>query len=50
MINALISRSGFHLATVDIFESDQFHSMNSDRFVKWIKQTSGILRSDAGKK
>ncbi len=48
MINALISRNGFHLPSVEIFESDDFHSMDSDHFVDWVKQTSDVLRSEAG--
>ncbi|CAF2098836.1 unnamed protein product [Rotaria magnacalcarata] len=49
VISALLSNSGFHLTSVDIFKCDENHSMNSNHFVRWIDQTSSILRKQLGK-
>jgi hypothetical protein len=47
-ISALLSDSGFHLPSIDIFESDQNHNMDSERFLNWIEQTSCRLRRQLG--
>jgi len=47
-ISALISPSGFHLPTIDIFKCDADHNMCSDHFVKWIEKTCFILRQEHG--
>jgi hypothetical protein len=48
-ISALISPSGFHLPTVDVFKCDVDHNMCSDHFVQWIERTCFILREEHGK-
>ncbi|CAF2860339.1 unnamed protein product [Rotaria sp. Silwood2] len=42
IVNALINCNGFHFPSVEVFESDESHTMNSDHFVGWIKRTSGM--------
>jgi hypothetical protein len=47
-ISALLSNSGFHLPSVDIFECDENHSMDSNHFVAWIDRTSHTIRKELG--
>jgi hypothetical protein len=35
VISALKSNLGFHVPSVDIFQCDEYHSMNSKHFVMW---------------
>ena len=44
VISALMTNSGFHVPSIDIFECDEDHSMNSNHFVRWIDRTSSLLR------
>ncbi|CAF3280599.1 unnamed protein product [Rotaria socialis] len=39
-ISALINTNGYHLNSVDIFLCSDEHSMDNDRFIKWISDTS----------
>ncbi|CAF1609520.1 unnamed protein product, partial [Didymodactylos carnosus] len=48
-ISALLSNSGFHLPSVDIFECDENHSMDSNHFVAWIDRASHTIRKELGK-
>jgi hypothetical protein len=48
-ISALLSNSGFHLPSVDIFECDENHSMDSNHLVAWIDRTSHTIRKELGK-
>ena len=48
-ISALLSNSGFHLPSLDIFECDENHSMGSNHFVAWIDRTSHTIRKELGK-
>ena len=48
VISALISNSGFHLPSIDIFECDEDHSMDSKHFVMWVDRTSSLLRKQLG--
>ena len=43
-----MSDSGFHIPSIDIFESDQNHNMDSEHFLNWIEQTSCLLRRQLG--
>ncbi|CAF1439244.1 unnamed protein product [Didymodactylos carnosus] len=45
-ISPMISSAGFHLPSVDIFECNEVHSMDSSRFVKWLWETSCTLRGE----
>ncbi|CAF1583685.1 unnamed protein product, partial [Didymodactylos carnosus] len=45
-ISAMISSADFHLPSVDIFECNEVHSMDSSRFVRWLWETSCTLRGD----
>jgi hypothetical protein len=49
VISALLSENGFHLPSVDIFQCDQDHSMDSTHFSSWIDETSKKLRYELGK-
>ena len=35
-ISALLSNSDFHLPSLDMFECDENHNMDSNRFTAWI--------------
>ena len=48
VVFALLSDSSFHIPPIDIFESDQNHNMDSEHFLKWIEQTSCLLRRQLG--
>ena len=48
-ISALLSNSGFHMPSLDIFECDENHSMDSNHFTAWIDRTSSIIRKELGK-
>ncbi|CAF5017788.1 unnamed protein product, partial [Rotaria sp. Silwood1] len=49
-VSALISPEGYHLESVDIFACSEDHNMNSERFIKWITDTSIKLRIQHGDK
>jgi len=49
VISALLSDAGFHRPSLDIFECDENHSMDSNHFIAWIDRTSAILRKELGK-
>ena len=46
--SALLSDSSVHIPSIDIFESDQNHNMDSEHFLKWIEQISCFLRRQLG--
>ena len=48
VISALLSDTGFHLPTVDTFECDENHSMDSNHFIRWVDQTSSMLCKELG--
>lgn len=50
MISALMSDTGFHLPTLDIFGCDENHSMDSDHFIAGIDRTAATLRKELGKR
>lgn len=50
VISALMSDTGFHLPTLDIFECDENHSMDSDHFIAWIDRTAAILQKEHGRR
>ncbi|CAF4085892.1 unnamed protein product [Rotaria sp. Silwood2] len=47
-ISALLSESGFHKETIDIFECDENHSMDPRHFLGWIDRTASLLREELG--
>ena len=49
VISALLSNSGFHLPSLDIFECGENYNMNSNHFTTWIDRTSSIIRKELGK-
>ena len=48
-ISALLTDTGFHLSSIDIFESDQNHNTDSERFLSRIERTSSHLRRHLGR-
>ena len=48
-ISALLSNSGFHLPSLDVFECDENHNKDSNHFIAWIDRTSSIIRKELGK-
>lgn len=48
-ISALLSNSDFHLPSVDIFQCDENHNMDSTRLIDWIDQTSQTIRKELGR-
>jgi len=47
-ISALLHESGFHKETIDIFECDENHNMDSKHFLAWIDRTAFLLRKQLG--
>ncbi|CAF1317437.1 unnamed protein product, partial [Rotaria sp. Silwood1] len=47
-ISALMSPSGFHASSIDIFECNEDHNMNSAHFLIWIDRTASLLRKELG--
>jgi hypothetical protein len=47
-ISALLSESGFHKQTIDMFECDENHSMDTRHFLDWIERTASLLRKELG--
>ena len=43
-ISAMINEAGFHKESVDIFNCDEEHSMNSTHFTKWVGKAASYLR------
>ncbi|CAF4584900.1 unnamed protein product, partial [Didymodactylos carnosus] len=48
-ISGLISLSGFHLRSLDMFKYDKVHSMDSKHFVEWMETTASTLGAEHGK-
>ncbi|CAF3085822.1 unnamed protein product [Rotaria sp. Silwood2] len=48
-ISALMGPSGFHASSIDIFECNEDHNMNSAHFLTWIDRTTSLLRKELGK-
>ena len=48
VVFALLSDSSFHIPSIDIFQSDQNHNMDSEHFLRLIEQTSCLLRRQLG--
>ena len=44
-IGLMINENGFDLSSIDIFDCDFDHSMNSDHFVEWVKRAASRLRN-----
>ncbi|CAF4748275.1 unnamed protein product, partial [Rotaria sp. Silwood2] len=40
--------SGFHASSIDIFECNEDHNMNSAHFLIWIDRTASLLRKELG--
>ncbi|CAF4188458.1 unnamed protein product, partial [Rotaria sordida] len=47
-ISAMIDKNGFHLPSVEIFDSSEDHSMTSAHFIEWIKKAAFRPREDNG--
>ncbi len=47
-ISALLSESGFHKETIDMFEYDENHSVDTTHFLNWIDRTASRLREELG--
>ena len=48
-ISAVLSNSGFHLSSLDIFECDENHNMDSNHFTTWIDRIFSIMRKEFGR-
>ncbi|CAF3202178.1 unnamed protein product [Rotaria sp. Silwood2] len=48
-ISALMGQSGFHASSIDIFECNEDHNMNSTHFLTWIDRTASLLRKELSK-
>ncbi|CAF4726084.1 unnamed protein product, partial [Rotaria sp. Silwood2] len=48
-ISALMGPSDFHASSIDIFECNEDHNMNSAHFLIWIDRTASLLRKELGK-
>ena len=48
-ISALFNENGFHRLSIDMFQCDQEHSMDSLHFIQWNGQTCSILREELGR-
>lgn len=49
-ISALLSELGFHQPTIDMFECDENHSMDTRHFLDWTERTASFLRKELGNK
>ena len=47
-ISALLNGLGFHIPSIDIFECDENHNMDSNHFEKWIERASFLRRKQLG--
>ncbi len=47
-IFALLSESGFHKQTIEMFECDENHRMDAKYFLGWIDRTTSLLREELG--
>jgi hypothetical protein len=47
-ISALLNESDFHKETIDIFECNENHNMDSNHFLAWIDETTSLLREQLG--
>ncbi|CAF4054046.1 unnamed protein product, partial [Rotaria sordida] len=46
VISALMSNSGFHRSSIDIFETTEGNRMDSSHFLAWIDRTASLLRKE----
>jgi hypothetical protein len=44
----LLTDSGFHILSIDIFECDENHTMDSEHFFNWIDRTAPLLQKKLG--